>query len=53
MSKLLSEVLFNRALIWLVAASMVDDNSWLKGMYLVLSVFNVAKSLKARVEEDA
>ena len=53
MSKLLSEVLFNRALIWLVMASMVDDNSWLTGVYLVLSVYNVAVSLKALVEEDA
>lgn len=53
MSKLLSEVLFNRALIWLVMASMVDDNSWLKGAYFVLAVFNVAKSLKAWAGEDA
>ena len=53
MSKLLSEVLFNRALIWLVMASMVDDNSWLKGAYIVLVAFNVAKSLKAWAGEGA
>ena len=53
MRELLSEVLFNRALIWLVMASLADDNSWLKGAYLVLAVFNMAKSLKAWVEEDA
>ena len=47
MSKLLSEVLFNRALIWLVMASTVYDNRWLLGVYLVLAAFNVAKSLKA------
>jgi hypothetical protein len=50
-NKVLSEVLFNRALIWLVMASMVDDNSWLKGAYLVLAVFNVAKSLRAYAED--
>ena len=53
MSRLLSEVLFNRALIWIVMASMVDDNNWLRGMYFVMSVFDVARSLKALVEEDA
>lgn len=53
MSKLLSEALFNRALIWLVMASMVDDNGWLKGAYLVLAAFNVVKSFKAWTEVDA
>ena len=53
MSKVLSEVLFNRALIWLVMAALADDNSWLKGAYIVLAVFNMAKSLKAWAEEDA
>ena len=53
MSKVLSEVLFNRTLIWLVMAALTDDNSWLKGAYIVLAVFNMAKSLKAWSEEDA
>lgn len=53
MSKLLSEVLFNRALIWLVMAALVDDNNWLKGAYLAVTVLDVAKSLMVRVEEDA
>ena len=51
MSKVLSEVLFNRALIWLVMAVLADDNSWLKGAYIVLAVFNMAKSLKAYAED--
>jgi len=53
MNKVLSEVLFNRALIWLVMASLADNNSWLKGAYIALAVFNVAKSLKAWAGEDA
>lgn len=53
MNQILSDVLFNRALIWLVMASMVDDNSWLKSAYFLLAVFNVAKSLKAYAEGDA
>lgn len=51
MSKLLSEVLFNRALIWLVMAAQADDNSWLKGAYLVLAVWNFVKSSMAWGED--
>lgn len=53
MSKLLSEVLFNRALIWLVMAVLTDDNSWLKGAYLALALINFVKSAVIAVEEDA
>ena len=52
MNKVLSEVLFNRALIWLVMAALADDNSWLKGAYIVLAILNVVESLMARVLED-
>ena len=51
MNKVLSEVLFNRALIWLVMAALADDNSWLKGAYIVLAILNVVKSLKAYMED--
>ena len=53
MSKLLSEVLFNRALIWLVMAELVNDNERLSGWYIVLAILDVVMSLKARVGEDA
>lgn len=53
MSKVLSEVLFNRALIWLVIASLENDNEWLKGAYLVLALLNFVKSARIAVEEDA
>ena len=51
MNKVLSEVLFNRALIWLVMAALADDNSWLKGAYIVLAILNIVKSLKAYAED--
>ena len=51
MSKVLSEVLFNRALIWLVMAALTDDNSWLKGAYIVLAILNMVKSLRAYTED--
>lgn len=53
MRELLSEVLFNRALIWLVIASLENDNEWLKGAYLVLALLNFVKSARIAVEEYA
>lgn len=53
MNKVLSEVLFNRALIWLVMAALCYDNVWLKGAYIALAILNVVKSLRAYVKEDA
>ena len=53
MRRILSDVLFNRALIWLVIASLENDNEWLKGAYLVLALLSFVKSARIAVEEDA
>jgi hypothetical protein len=52
MSRLLSEILFNRALIWLVAA-IAADNDVLRVGYGVAAAVNVIKSLAAATEVDA
>lgn len=52
MSKLLSEILFNRALIWLVAA-IATDNDVLRVCYGIVAAVNVCKSLAAATEVDA
>lgn len=53
MNKVLSEVLFNRALIWMVVALFANDKGWPNGAYIVLAILNVVESLMARVWEDA
>lgn len=52
MSRLLSEILFNRALIWIVAA-IATDNDVLRVGYGIVAAINVGKSLMAAVEVDA
>jgi len=52
MSRLLSEILFNCALIWLVAA-IATDNDVIRVSYGVAAAVNVCKSLAASMEVDA
>lgn len=52
MKQILSDVIFNRALIWIVMASLVRDNDWLRGAYIVLAILNVVKSARIAVGDD-
>ena len=49
MKKVLSEVYFNRSLIWLVMGMLADDN--LGWMYIALAVVTLFRSLVAAMNE--
>lgn len=46
MNYIISEVLFNRALIWLLMA-LVDDNPYARAVYVTVAAYNVWKSFVA------
>lgn len=55
MNKLKSEILFNRALLWLILSfvrSMQDVNRWMAFVYLIPSVYNIFKSYEAWAESE-
>ena len=52
MSRLLSEILFNRALIWIVIAT-ATDNDVLRVAYGIVAAIEVGRSLMAALEVDA
>ena len=50
MSKLRSEILFNRALLWLLfgwEVSRYSENKWLAFAYILMAAYNTWKSYKA------
>lgn len=50
MNKIMSEVLFNRALLWLVLAyvrSGIERNRWLALVFFVPCIYNIWKSYEA------
>ena len=54
MNKLRSDVLFNRALLWLMFSAMAihyADSKVMAGVYLMMSVFNVVKSMRVWGED--
>lgn len=45
MNKVLTETLFNRALLWMIIADL-SDNRYFKVFYLLCATFNIYKSFK-------
>ena len=55
MNKFKSEILFNRALLWLILSfvrSMQETNRLMAIVYLIPSVYNIFKSYEARAESE-
>lgn len=55
MSKLMSEVLFNQALLWLLIGweeSRGGENKWMAFVYFMASAFSIVRSIQKRMEGD-
>lgn len=55
MSKLRSDVLFNRALLWLMFSAMAicyADSKVMAGGYLLMAAYNVVKSMRVWGEDE-